>query len=480
MRLLNTTSLGFEEFFDRNEPPPYAILSHRWSDMEVLYHDYDQQTDWSGSAKGYRKIYQCCELARQRNRKYIWIDSLCIDKRNTHEVTESVNSMWRYYTNAIECYAYLVDVPPFAAEKRERLRNWNGRPSEWFRRGWTLQELLAPQAVLFCDWDWKIIGQKSDASMLDEISKITSIPGYCLLDRFRLFRTCVAQKLSWASTRKTTKQEDRVYSLLGLLGINMPLFYGEGEEKAFLRLQQEVIRQTDDESIFAWRRSCGPDSTATGILASTIDAFSHSGDVYVKDEIRSPYMITNKGLQIHTEASRVEGQGPKDRDVYIIPINCQYGGPRVNGSTRPYHSCSIAIVQGKHSYSRIASASLGAKLDVLYPAESRIPVVEPQTFYIRLAAPKWADIYPEYRSATRVLTTYLRRRKIQRARELQAMDHMSSSIRTVEEPLHYAGLSDPQDPGLIEVGSVSVLPEQRPSSALITKAWHHGRRAATK
>ena len=479
MRLLNTTSLQFEEFFDRIEPPPYAILSHRWSTIEILYHGYDPQTDWSRT-EGYRKIYKCCELARQRNRKYIWIDSLCIDKRNTHEVTESVNSMWKFYTNAIECYAYLVDVPPFATEKRERLRNWKGRPSEWFRRGWTLQELLAPQVVLFCDWDWKIIGQKTDPSMLDEISRITCIPSYCLSDRFRLFRTCVAQKLSWAATRKTTKQEDRVYSLLGLLGINMPLFYGEGEEKAFLRLQQEVIRQTDDESIFAWRKSSGPDTTAVGILATTIDAFSHSGDVYVKDEIRAPYMITNKGLQIHSEATRLEGHGPQDRDVHIIPINCHYGGPRVNGSTRPYHPCSIAIVKGKHSYSRIVSASLGAKLDILYPVTSRTPVPEPQTFYIRLCAPQWADIYPEYRGATRVLTTFLRRRRIQRARELQEAADMSPSIRTVEEPLHYASLDDMRDSRLVEGGSISALTEQRPSSAVFLDAWQRGRRAATK
>lgn len=312
VRLLITTTLALEDFFDRATPPPYAILSHRWSKIEVTLHTYDSNTGWSNPVQGYGKIYECCRLVRMRNRKYIRIDSLCIDKHNNVEFSDAVNSMLKHYTNAVACYAYLIDVPNFAAEKRERLRDWKGEPSEWFGRGKTLKELLAPQVVFFCDLDWKIIGQKKDLVAL----------------RRR-------------------------------------------REKCLLPPPARGHPAHDDESIFAWRKSSGPDSTAVGILATSNHAFDHFGDVYVKDDVRPPYMITNKGLQSHAHAAKLKGQGTNGRDVHIIPINCQYGGPRVNGSTRPYHPCSIAVVQGKHSYSRVVSASLGAKLDLLYPLDAR-------------------------------------------------------------------------------------------------------------
>lgn len=123
---------------------------------------------------------------------------------------------------------------------------WSFRSSRWFTRGWTLQELLAPTFLEFLDRDWNLIGSREEWAT--EVERATGIE----VKQLANFQPCsIATKLSWAAKRQTTRVEDRAYSLLGLLGINMPLIYGEGE-KAFTRLQHELIRSSNDESIFAW------------------------------------------------------------------------------------------------------------------------------------------------------------------------------------------------------------------------------------
>jgi hypothetical protein len=171
-----------------------------------------------------------------------WIDTCCIDKTSSAELSEAINSMYRWYQKSQVCYAYLVDVPDATTD--------HSRPeslfqqSKWFTRGWTLQELLAPTFVEFYDQNWIEIGTKS--SMRALVQKITNISTLVDIDK-----ACVAEKLSWASTRVTTRIEDLAYCLMGLFDINMPLLYGEGHN-AFLRLQLEIWNRTNDESIFAW------------------------------------------------------------------------------------------------------------------------------------------------------------------------------------------------------------------------------------
>jgi len=130
--------------------------------------------------------------------------------------------------------------------------------SRWFTRGWTLQELLAPREVVFLNKDWVEIG--TGKSLARTISEITRIATGALEHPLCGSETCphicrgysVAQKMSWAALRKTTREEDRAYSVMGLFGVNMPLLYGEGGDKAFVRLQREIMKQSIDDSIFAW------------------------------------------------------------------------------------------------------------------------------------------------------------------------------------------------------------------------------------
>jgi hypothetical protein len=156
-----------------------------------------------------------------------------------------------------------------------------------------LQELIAPPRLVFLSNDWEELGSRTE--LVDTISAITGIDRF-LFQHGMLGRYSIAQRMSWASKRETTRVEDKAYCLLGLFSVNMPLLYGEGR-RAFIRLQEEIMRQSDDHSIFAW----SSDSiNETGMLASSPADFLNSGKIIKIDQDRShpPYSITNKGIQI--------------------------------------------------------------------------------------------------------------------------------------------------------------------------------------
>ncbi|KAI6022259.1 hypothetical protein BKA83DRAFT_53929, partial [Pisolithus microcarpus] len=193
-----------------------------------------------------------CEQARKDGYEWLWIDTRCIDKRSSAELSEAINSMYRWYQDAKVCYTYLnnVEESTFPTERiNETYDMSDGRP-EWFMRGWTLQELIAPKQIEFFNRDWAPIGNKRHLAPV--LKTITGIPCEVLRDGLTGKRLCVAQIMSWAADQKTTRVEDWAYSLMGLFEVNMPMVYGEGK-KAFQRLQLEIIRtSSSDHTIFAW------------------------------------------------------------------------------------------------------------------------------------------------------------------------------------------------------------------------------------
>ncbi|KAI6043174.1 heterokaryon incompatibility protein-domain-containing protein, partial [Pisolithus marmoratus] len=236
----------------------YAIVSHRWRDaQEVDYNEMvnlmemqEGEREEVRQRSGYQKILASCERAMSDNFKWLWVDTCCIDKRSSSELSEAINSMYRWYENSTKCYAYLhdVDSPTFPTEQNsEQFGKFKGWP-EWFSRGWTLQELIAARDVQFFNKEWAPIGNKRD--LADTLEKITRISKDILVSGLDSGVRSVAQIMSWAADRETTRVEDRAYSLLGLFGLQMPMLYGEG--KAFQRLQLEIIRSSNDHSIFAW------------------------------------------------------------------------------------------------------------------------------------------------------------------------------------------------------------------------------------
>ena len=292
MRLLHTKSLQLLTFYDEGIPP-YAILSHTWgkSEEEVTLQNLNDPR--IRSQNRFSKIKSCCELAASESLDFVWIDTCCIDKSSSAELSEAINSMFAWYKNSQVCYVYLAD---FESARQTRStggidhaskRDLSGR---WFERGWTLQELLAPSNVQFYDRWWTRLGSKWELEQ--QISNLTGISREHLREPNN---ACVAVKLFWASGRKTTRIEDRAYCLLGLLDVNLPLMYGEGD-KAFLRLQYEFVKNSSDESIFAW---ADPGMQWGGMFARSPSVFAESGNVYEASFAhleRKPYTMTNRGL----------------------------------------------------------------------------------------------------------------------------------------------------------------------------------------
>ena len=192
------------------------------------------------------KIRDACAIARKNGYRYIWIDSCCIDKSSSSELSEVINSMYQWYSLADICYAYLADVPPGDDHHAEDSRF---RESRWFRRGWTLQELIAPVWVEFLSQDWASIGSKQ--ALVTLVEGVTSISYEALLKLKPLDAFSVAQRLSWATKRQTTREEDRAYLLLGIFDINMPTLYGEGD-CTFRQLQDWIMQRIPDQSLFTW------------------------------------------------------------------------------------------------------------------------------------------------------------------------------------------------------------------------------------
>ncbi|KAK7455260.1 hypothetical protein VKT23_011132 [Stygiomarasmius scandens] len=325
MRLLHTETFELKEFY--NYIPPYAILSHTWDKKEVTFQDMHnmhklsitQLNEGTVEHPGWAKIRGACKYARKYRFQWIWIDSCCINKESSAELSEAINSMYRYYLDAHVCYVYLSDAVGIS-EEDPRDANSKFRHSRWFTRGWTLQELLAPSYVVFLGKTWSEIGTKS--SLRDAISGITSIPKH-LFEGGDINDYSIAQKMSWAALRKTTRPEDQAYCLMGIFGINMSPIYGEGGAKAFMRLQQEIIRISDDRSIFAW--AALENTGQRGLLASSPQEFAMSGEVGASKSgtlgKKSSFSFNNNGLHIHLPLIPVESTSEKD--VFLASLHCQ-------------------------------------------------------------------------------------------------------------------------------------------------------------
>lgn len=369
MRLLNVNTLRFGIFYDV-QIPPYAILSHTWAQeageevsqheflelqakrvtmshndsLKTTDHDIINTSETMKWPSGYRKILGFCDFVKRRRTfdhdsvrikrpdafasndqqprgtgleslQWVWIDTCCIDASSSSEVSEAINSMWSWYFFAEECYVYLSDQKSVDCLTHSR----------WFTRGWTLQELLASRTRIFCSADWKVLGYiktkwsttEPDLYDVQDLTTVvcerTGIPRSYLSGERSLRVASVAERLSWAVDRHTTRIEDRFYSLLGLLDVRIAPMYGEGR-KAFFRLQEEIIRTSGDLSIFFWKYiaedipdGVHPDRrTPVGLLAPHLGCFRASSNV-VKWQAQPGYHFTckNVGVKLWVQRSEV-------------------------------------------------------------------------------------------------------------------------------------------------------------------------------
>lgn len=330
MRLLNIRTLPLLDFVDVlcPEEAKYAILSHTWGTEEVTLEDLHKPE--SKQLQGYKKIERCCVQADHDGYDYLWIDTCCIDKKSSAELSEAINSMYNWYYWADVCYVYLSD---FSLDTDRILSG-----CRWFTRGWTLQELLASKGIRCYDQHWRYVGDKGDLAA--PFSTVTRIEEEYIKHRESVHTASVAARMSWASRRHTSRPEDEVYCLMGLFNVNMPLLYGEGSFKAFQRLQHEILKISEDESLFAWSLDYSPPQI--GVLAPHPSVFRECGDIEPVEDPRirrMPYSITNRGLYIDATYQTIPideisdsffrvGHGTSE--CLLLPLKCARKAPQNN------------------------------------------------------------------------------------------------------------------------------------------------------
>ena len=431
MRLLDTYTGRFVEKDPRDVDTKYAILSHTWDrGGEQTYQQLQRIQARYAAENGARwtqssvprsriwddlelspKIRDACAVAWANGFRYIWIDSCCIDKASSSELSEAINSMYAWYSTAVVCYAYLGDVPTEEdlSKKGSRFRN-----SRWFTRGWTLQELLAPRNLVFLSKEWKVLGSK--LTLVGLVHAVTNISHEALLQPESLDGFSISQRLSWASARETTRVEDRAYSLLGIFNIHMPTLYGEGE-RAFRRLQEEIMRRTPDQTLFAWRDVyLGPPiphqplsvsshqpyrhfvcqviqlRPSASLLASSLDSFWKCGSIdaiphgEVARQLRQPslpapdYTFTPHGIRMHISTI------PLSRYLPIAPTQHQ---------EVPLSQWYLAVLGSEH---KDFPGHLLGRVCRIAPSESGVEFLN--CGYVRMYSEReavhseWADLFP--------------------------------------------------------------------------------------
>ncbi|KAH9891980.1 heterokaryon incompatibility protein-domain-containing protein [Cubamyces lactineus] len=251
MWLLSTTKVQLRFFNGLHElDEGSAILSHVWHSSEQSFQEIQKLQLEDATYDDPRiceKIRGCVRTAKALGYTWVWIDTCCIDKTSSAELEEAINSMFRWYTEAKICLAYLADVPDDCLQPQ--MPHSAFRLSKWFTRGWTLQELIAPRNLVFMSTDWTYLGAK--LSLADLLEEITGVEEKVLTFRLHLSEIPISRRMSWASSRSTSRVEDEAYSLMGIFEITMPTIYGEGRV-AFRRLQEEIMRRSSDCTLFVW------------------------------------------------------------------------------------------------------------------------------------------------------------------------------------------------------------------------------------
>ncbi|KAK2774486.1 37s ribosomal protein rsm22 [Colletotrichum kahawae] len=403
---MNVHSGKLEKF--QNHFSRYPILSHTWGEEEDEIHFGDiQKEHLLKTGPGRIKFDGCCRQAKADGFDYVWIDTCCIEKSHHTDYSEAITSMFSWYQTAGRCYAYLADVPDKATSTFDN----DFRRSRWHTRGWTLQELLAPQDLIFYSKSWTKLGEK--VSMTSMIEEATGIPAQ-FLDGFR--DASVAQRMSWAARRVTTRGEDMAYCLYGIFNVSFPIMYGEGASAAFSRLQEAILQRTPDASILAWgldlqHEDLLPEPPSTNryghILATSPQNFVDCGTVVPwESDLSGQRLDVNSGyyhlqLPLHTtKAGHTFGllkcySRSQQRGCIGIPLCKVEQGLETDEFMRPRGSKAVQLfdIDSSHEASnlRIRDLSLSEdiqRFDRRYGYSIEVPASSKLTVF---------DVYPKDR-----------------------------------------------------------------------------------
>lgn len=289
--------------------PEYAVLSHTWDAVTKL--PSPAAIQWAVDVQSKKclallpKIIEAGRLALEQDIHYLWIDWLCIDSSSSASLERAVNGALFLLQHCALCIVHLDDLDighqgSFEEEGLAKCRYWT--------RSWTLQELIIPKKVQFYDASWKFCGEKHDADVSSLVSTVTGIPVPVLVDPDALWDTALAVRMSWAARRTCRREEDIAYSLLAIAGVTLQVRYGEGSQATFLRFQEEVLRNTQDTSLLAWRSSVG--NLPRGLLAQSPSEFQHFQGTPAKVsrpwEFDGAMCFNSRGIQIQSNVQTQE------------------------------------------------------------------------------------------------------------------------------------------------------------------------------
>lgn len=394
MWLINARSMALEEVVSPEEHR-YAILSHRWlrdPKDEVTFRDLADLRK-ARRKPGFAKIHMTCRKALEKGVDYAWVDTCCVDRESSAALSEAINSMFRWYKLSSFCFVHLHDLEREASSPRSKKAGDSDPVQEiteslWFTRGWTLQELIAPEVVEFYDRGWCFRGDKS--LLRQKIAARTGIDIAVLEDSEALSTVPVGRRMSWASERETTRVEDLAYCLLGIFGVNMPVIYGEGAS-AFVRLQEEIVKTSNDLSLFAWTAQIGSkdDHRALvswkqefrGLFARSPAEFRSCRTIKTAEDQIAPmreFVIANNGC-VRFEARLAWAHS----DDGVFALDCS------DGSTSKDHRerrLGIYLMRTKQGFVRSQASKTFSTYD------KTIWAGPPQTLYIRKdVTPKESD-----------------------------------------------------------------------------------------
>ncbi|KAI4673730.1 uncharacterized protein J4E84_010961 [Alternaria hordeiaustralica] len=376
MRLIDTRTLELRTFVDETHVPPYAILAHTWGEDEVTLQQFTDRSPkangWKAS-RGYWKILKACQQALSDRLSLVWVDTCCIDSTSSSDLGETIVSMFRWYQQATVCYAYLDDVNVSSVAKvggvlNSKYNNDAFAKSRFFTRGWTLQELIAPEHLQFYGAEWRYIGKKD--SLLKELECITGISQRILSKESDVLDESIAKRMSWMAGRTTTRVEDIAYCLMGIFDVQMPLLYGE-RDKAFLRLQEEIMRNSEDHSLLAWgARRSDVKGTLSPIFADhprqfaasrgIVNRYHFDKDINEQDLIGDDYASTLSGVKITLRVCSPPGPwgalAPEKEDRLAV-LECRFEDPNLEGC---WPAIAIRRLKGSKTavYSRIGGTEI--------------------------------------------------------------------------------------------------------------------------
>lgn len=374
MKLLNTRTLQVQQALPQT--PHYATLSGLWDG-----------TSTRSIIPTLAQKQSACATALRLGLEWVWLQSLCIDYSSSAEISECMNSLFGTLRESAVCLVYLEDVllqagAPAASEVAGKLL----RTSRWLQRIWTLPELIASKDIIFFDRNWRQIGTKQ--LLLHELSAATRIDRLVLEDSESLSDFSVGRKMSWASACSYDREEDLAYALIGLFGISMMILYGEGH-RAFFRLQEEILKITDDASLFCWQ--AGPDAAHAyrGLFAHFPAEFSHFASIppIAPLRIHGDLQLTSEGVVIKDVSVR-HGFGS---DI-VLPLYSRDGRAR-------YGMC-LAFWKGQYVKPYLGFTGLDGDStqtvgriciirDVNIRTSRKIAIEPPQAEFQRPSASKW-------------------------------------------------------------------------------------------